>query len=141
MRAKRREQNNQGGLWHFVLYLSGGETKLSKRAIENLDKICEEHLNDRYSIQTINIEKQPEIGIRKGIIASPTLIRELPEPVKRVIGNLQKRKRLWLPWKSRESLSNSVPLKTCFPILSPPSRISLSLGNPHCLSDFQPGEW
>jgi circadian clock protein KaiB len=79
--------------WQFVLCLSGSKTRLSKRAIENLHDICEEHLTGRYSIQVIDIEEQPQIGIEKNVIASPTLIRELPEPVKRVIGDLSEREK------------------------------------------------
>jgi circadian clock protein KaiB len=76
-----------------VLYLSGGKTRLSKGAIENLNEICEEHLYGRYRIQIIDIEDEPEIGFEKNVIASPTLIRELPEPVKRVTGNLSEREK------------------------------------------------
>ncbi len=76
-----------------MLYLSGGKTRLSKRAITNLYEIREEHLNGRYSIQIIDIEEQPEIGSKKNIIASPPLIRELPEPVKRVMGDLSEREK------------------------------------------------
>ena len=90
MAAEPRTNNKE---WQFVLYLSGGTTGLSKRAIENLNAICEEYLEGRYSIQIIDIEERPEIGIEKNIIASPTLIRELPEPVKRVIGDLSHREK------------------------------------------------
>lgn len=93
MPAERKKQNDKGELWHFVLYLSGDETRLSKRAITNLYEICEEHLNGRYSIQIIDVEDYPKIGRDKNIIASPTLIRELPEPVKRVIGDLSEREK------------------------------------------------
>ncbi len=76
-----------------MLYLSGGNTRLSKRAITNLYEICEELLNGRYTIQIIDIEDHPEIGRDKNIIASPTLIRELPEPIKRLIGDLSEREK------------------------------------------------
>ncbi len=93
MPAERKKQNDKGELWHFVLCLSGDKTRLSKRAITILYEICEEHLNGRYSIQIINIEDYPKIGKDKNIVASPTLIRELPEPVKRVIGDLSEREK------------------------------------------------
>jgi circadian clock protein KaiB len=93
MPAERKKKNGKGELWHFVLYLSGGKTRLSKRAITNLYKICEEYLNGRYGIQIIDIEDYPEIGKDKNIIVSPTLIRELPKPLKRVIGDLSEREK------------------------------------------------
>lgn len=52
-----------------MLYVSGGLTRLSKRALENLNDICEEHLKDQYSIEVIDIEVHPEIGIKQNIIA------------------------------------------------------------------------
>ncbi|MGZ3749280.1 MAG: circadian clock KaiB family protein [Pseudobdellovibrionaceae bacterium] len=98
MAAERKKQNGKGELelWHFVLYLSGEKTRLSRKAITNLYEICEEYLNGRYSIQIIDIEDYPKIGKDKNIIASPTLIRELPEPVKRVIGDLSEREKALL---------------------------------------------
>ena len=93
MATERRKQSKRGAPWHFVLYLAGAKTKLSKRAITNLYEICEELLNGRYTIQIIDIEDHPEIGSEKNIIASPTLIRELPEPLKRVIGDLSEREK------------------------------------------------
>jgi circadian clock protein KaiB len=88
MKRKREEEQ-----WELILYVSGGETRLSKRAIKNLNEICEEHLRGRYSIEIIDIEKHPEIGIKKNIIASPTTIREMPEPLKRIIGDLSDREK------------------------------------------------
>jgi circadian clock protein KaiB len=93
LRTERKKQNHKGKPWHFVLYLSGDKTRLSKRAIINLYEICEEHLNGKYSIQIIDIEVNPKVGRDKNIIASPTLIRALPEPVKRVIGDLSEREK------------------------------------------------
>jgi circadian clock protein KaiB len=89
---ERKKQKDEVVQWIFVLYVSG-KTRLSRGAIRNLNEICEEHLEGRYSIRIIDIEKQPHIGTEKGIIASPTLIRELPEPVKRIIGDLSEREK------------------------------------------------
>ena len=90
---REREREREDKQWNFVLYLSGSKTRLSKRAIENLKEICEEYLNGRYRIRIIDIEDRPQIGIDKNIIASPTLIRESPVPVKRVIGDLSDREK------------------------------------------------
>ena len=91
--AERGMKKSGDKEWQFVLYVSGGRTRPSRRAIENLNAICEEYLEGRYSIQIIDIEEHPQIGIEKNIIASPTLIRELPEPLRRVIGDLSEREK------------------------------------------------
>ena len=90
---ERERERGEDKEWNFGLYLSGSNTRLSKRAIENLNSICEEHLNGRYCLQIIDIEEYPQIGIDKNIIASPTLIRESPVPVKRVIGDFSEREK------------------------------------------------
>ena len=74
---------------HFVLKLYvSGITPRSRRAIENLQKLCEEHLSDGYDLEIIDIYQQP--GLAKGaqIVAVPTLVRTLPLPLRRVIGDL-----------------------------------------------------
>jgi circadian clock protein KaiB len=74
---------------HFVLKLYvSGMTPRSRRAIENLQKLCEEHLPDGYDLDIIDIYQQP--GLAKGaqIVAVPTLVRALPLPLRRVIGDL-----------------------------------------------------
>jgi circadian clock protein KaiB len=74
---------------HFVLKLYvSGMTPRSRRAIDNLQKLCEEHLPDGYDLDIIDIYQQP--GLAKGaqIVAVPTLVRTLPLPLRRVIGDL-----------------------------------------------------
>ena len=80
------KDNPQG---HFVLQLYvSGMTPRSRRAINNLQKLCDEHLPDRYDLQIIDIYQQP--GLAKGaqIIAAPTLVKRLPLPLRRIIGDL-----------------------------------------------------
>jgi circadian clock protein KaiB len=74
---------------HFVLKLYvSGMTPRSRRAIDNLQKLCEEHLCGGYDLEIIDIYQQP--GLAKGaqIVAVPTLVRTLPLPLRRVIGDL-----------------------------------------------------
>jgi circadian clock protein KaiB len=74
---------------HFVLKLYvSGMTPRSRRAIDNLQKLCGEHLPDGYDLDIIDIYQQP--GLAKGaqIVAVPTLVRTLPLPLRRVIGDL-----------------------------------------------------
>ena len=69
------------------LYVTGA-TAASKRAIANLKKLCEEHLQGRYELEVIDIFQQPELARGEQIIAAPTLIRLLPPPLRRFIGDM-----------------------------------------------------
>jgi circadian clock protein KaiB len=76
----------QGG-YNLRLYVAG-QTPKSVNAIANLKKLCEKHLTGRYTIEVIDLMKDPALAQRDQIVAIPTLIRQLPEPLKRVIGDL-----------------------------------------------------
>jgi circadian clock protein KaiB len=74
---------------HFVLKLYvSGMTPRSRRAIDNLQKLCEEHLFDGYDLEVIDIYQQPALAKGAQIVAAPTLIKTLPLPLRRVIGDL-----------------------------------------------------
>jgi circadian clock protein KaiB len=73
--------------YNLRLYVAG-ETAKSAAALKNLKKLCERHLAGRYTIEVIDLMKDPALAQRDQIIAIPTLIRELPEPLKRIIGDL-----------------------------------------------------
>jgi circadian clock protein KaiB len=76
----------------FVLRLYVTElTPRSGRAIENIKSICEEHLNERYELEVIDLYKQPDLAKGHEIIAVPTLIKKLPPPFRRIIGDLSDR--------------------------------------------------
>lgn len=72
------------------LYVTG-HTARSARALTNLKMICEEELEGRYRIEVIDVLEQPERSERDRIVATPTLIRELPPPIRRIIGDLSDR--------------------------------------------------
>jgi len=76
-----------GEAWILRLYVAG-QTSNSLTAFENLKKICEEHLGCQYTIEVIDLQKNPQLAKDHQIIAVPTLIRKLPTPVKKIIGNL-----------------------------------------------------
>jgi circadian clock protein KaiB len=69
------------------LYVAG-QTPKSIAAIANLKRICEENLKGRYSIEVIDLMQNPHLARRDQIIAIPTLVRRLPEPLKKIIGDL-----------------------------------------------------
>jgi circadian clock protein KaiB len=73
--------------YNLRLYVAG-QTPKSVAAIANLKKICEQHLSGRYDIEVIDLVKNPALAQRHQIVAIPTLIRQLPEPLKRIIGDL-----------------------------------------------------
>lgn len=74
---------------HYVLRLYiAGTTILSLKALQNIKKICDEHLNGRYELEVIDIYQQTELMIAENIVAVPTLIKQLPPPLQKIIGNL-----------------------------------------------------
>jgi circadian clock protein KaiB len=73
--------------WELRLYVAG-QTAKSKAAIDNLQRICEEHLPGRYKIEVIDLLENPKLAKGDQIVAIPTLVRKLPDPVRRVIGDL-----------------------------------------------------
>ncbi len=75
------------------LYVAGMNTK-SKQAIENITKICEENLKGRYNLQIIDIYQQPSLAAGEQIVAAPTLIKKLPLPLRKFIGNMEDREKI-----------------------------------------------
>lgn len=69
------------------LYVAGMTSK-STQAIENITKLCEEHLKGRYDLQVVDIYQQPKLAKGEQIIAAPTLIKKLPLPLRKFIGNM-----------------------------------------------------
>ena len=65
-----------------------GSTVRSQRAIENLRRICAEHLTGRIDLEVVDIYQQPQLAQQNQVIAAPTLIKLLPEPVRRIVGDL-----------------------------------------------------
>ena len=75
------------------LYVTGMSPR-STRAIETIKSICEMELEGRYELEVIDLAKQPELARQEDIIAAPTLIKELPWPLRRLIGNLSDTQRV-----------------------------------------------
>ena len=74
-------------LWQLRLYVMG-HTPKSQTAFANLKKVCESHLKGRYRITVIDLLKQPHLAKGDQILAIPTVVRQLPKPVRTIIGNL-----------------------------------------------------
>jgi circadian clock protein KaiB len=75
------------------LYVAG-QTPRSVAAYANLKKLCEANLPNRYSIEVIDLSKQPNLALDDQIVALPTLVRKLPTPIKRIIGDLSNHERV-----------------------------------------------
>ena len=81
------EKVNRDGSYVLRLYVAE-QTEKSMAAFENLKKIAEEHLKDRYKIEVIDLLKNPQFAQGEDILAIPTLVRKTPLPIKKVIGDL-----------------------------------------------------
>lgn len=79
--------------WTLRLYVAG-QTPRSLTAFANLKRICEEHLQGRYWIEVIDLMVNPALAQDDQILALPTLVRKLPEPVKKIIGDLSNTERV-----------------------------------------------
>jgi circadian clock protein KaiB len=79
--------------WNLRLYVAG-QTPKSITAFANLKQLCEQHLPGRYQIEIVDLIKQPHLAQNDQIVALPTLVRRLPEPLKRVIGDLSNLERV-----------------------------------------------
>ena len=75
------------------LYVAG-QTPKSVLALANLKQICEEHLRGHYEIQVIDLRENPQLASGDQIFAVPTLVRRLPEPIKKIIGDLSNKERV-----------------------------------------------
>jgi circadian clock protein KaiB len=73
--------------WILRLYVAG-QTQTSRAAFSNLKKICEEHLAGKYSVEVIDLLENPQLAEGDQILALPTLVRLLPPPLKKLVGDL-----------------------------------------------------
>ena len=79
--------------WDLRLYVAG-QTARAVAAFENLQKICEDHLPGQYRIEVIDLLKNPQLAKGDQILAVPTLVRKLPEPARKIIGDLSNKERV-----------------------------------------------
>jgi len=94
--VKRHESNSIGvpaRIWQLRLYVAG-QTPRSLTAFRNLKQICENHLKDRYRIEVIDLLEQPHLSKGDQILAIPTLVRKLPQPMRKIIGDLSDTERV-----------------------------------------------
>jgi circadian clock protein KaiB len=92
-KGKKAKAAAKEEIWNLRLYVAG-QTQKSITAFANLKKICEEHLAGEYRIEVIDLLKNPQLAKGDQIVAIPTLVRKLPEPLKRIIGDLANTERV-----------------------------------------------
>ena len=80
-------------MWDLRLYVAG-QTAKSLAAFANLKKVCEEHLAGKYKIEVIDLLVNPQLARGDQIVAIPTLVRKLPEPIRKIIGDLSNTERV-----------------------------------------------
>lgn len=84
---------NDAAEWQLLLYIAG-QTPKSIKALSNIKKYAEEHLAGKYSIEIIDLLKNPQLAEGDQILAVPTLVRRVPEPIRKIIGDLSNEERV-----------------------------------------------
>ena len=92
--------------WELRLY-TAGQTPKSLTAFANLKRLCEEHLKGRYSIEVIDLTRNPQLAAGDQIVAIPTLVRRLPEPLRRIVGDLRDTERTLVGLQLRPAKSDN----------------------------------
>lgn len=85
--------------YELKLYVAGNTPK-SAAALNNLKKYCEEYLKDQYKIEVIDLLIHPQLAEGDQILAIPTLVRKVPVPIRKIIGDLSNEEKCWLVWTS-----------------------------------------
>ena len=79
--------------WRLRLYVAG-QTPRSITALANLKRLCEDHLAGRYRIEVVDLQQQPQLARRDEIVVIPTLVRQLPPPLRKIIGDLSNQQKV-----------------------------------------------
>ena len=86
----------------LVLYVAG-QTPKSLAAIANLERICSEHLSGDYAIEVVDLKKEPRLARIHDVVAIPTLVRQLPVPIRKIIGDLSDTSKVLISLQIRQS--------------------------------------
>lgn len=111
MKKHAESENHQDGqakvaTWELRLYVAG-QTAKSLQAFANLKRICEEHLAGDYRIEIVDLSKNPSLAQHDQILALPTLVRKLPEPVRKIIGDLSNTERVLVGLELRSAAAKA----------------------------------
>jgi len=86
-KTKSKAAKSKADIWELRLYVAG-QTPKSVTAFANLKKLCEEHLPGKYKIEVVDLLKNPQLAAGDQILAIPTLVRKLPQPIRKIVGDL-----------------------------------------------------
>ena len=92
-KTPKKESKKETEIWELRLYVAG-QTPHSMKALTNLKKIAEDHLKGKYSIEVIDLLKNPQLAAGDQILAIPTLVRKVPKPLRKIIGDLSNTERV-----------------------------------------------
>lgn len=92
---EKKERNGNGHEWVLRLYIAG-QTPKSLAALSNLNAICETQLKGKYKVEIIDLVRKPEMARENQIFAIPTLVRQMPVPIRKIIGDLSDKQRVLL---------------------------------------------
>jgi circadian clock protein KaiB len=98
---------DSGEYWDLRLYVTGQSPK-SVRAAENLKRACEEHLAGRYAIHVIDLLENPQLAADDQILAVPTVVRKLPYPIRKIVGDLSDTDRVLVGLQLRPPRSTAI---------------------------------
>lgn len=91
--SEMRAEEDLAEFWELRLYVAG-QTSKSVAAVANLHQLCDKHLKGQYRIEVIDLLRQPQLAAGDQILAVPTLVRKLPPPLRRIIGDLSNTERV-----------------------------------------------
>jgi circadian clock protein KaiB len=94
----------EADVWQLRLYVAG-QTPKSLQAFANLEKLCEEYLAGRYELEIIDLAENPSLAQGDDIVAVPTLVRRLPQPLRKIIGDLSNTERVLVGLRLKPDLS------------------------------------
>ena len=92
--VSEREHSRDGEEIYYLRLFVTGSTSRSQQAIQNLKQICEEHLQGRYKLEVIDVSKDPAQARQHQILAVPTLLKELPPPLRKIVGDLSEKEKV-----------------------------------------------
>ena len=93
MAPEKEHSQDSEGFYRLRLFVSGS-TSRSQQAIQNLRRICEDHLQGRYDLEVIDVAKDPAQARQYQILAVPTLLKELPSPLRKIVGDLSEKEKV-----------------------------------------------
>lgn len=98
-----------GEFWNLRLYIAGQSSKCLA-AVRNLNRFCEEHLADRYKIEVVDLLENPRLARDHQILAIPTLVRKLPEPLRKIVGDLSNSERMIVGFDLKPAADRQTPV-------------------------------